>query len=131
MVKSNSQLCINTWAIGGFLQCTVPTQFRFQCTYCTLSTVNTAGNLEWETRKEGTEGCFSVHAKGNCASIQLTNNIQQEWYSTSCVTVVYIWDPSFSITPVGAMPCIRNMVGTFVQAGAIGGEYGMDDVIFL
>lgn len=27
------------------------------------------------------------------------------------------------------MSCIGNMVGTFVQASAIRGEYGMNDVI--
>lgn len=89
----------------------------------------------WNGRpeEEGTEGCFrSVHAKGNCASIQFTNNtVNRIWYSTSCITVVYIWDSSFSIAPVGAMSRIRNMVGTFVQASAIGGEYGMNDVILL
>lgn len=81
--------------------------------------------------EEGTEGCFrSVHAKGTCASIQFTNNtVNRIWHSTSCVTVVYIWDSSFSIATVSAVSCIRNMVGTFVQASAIGGEYGMNDVI--
>lgn len=87
----------------------------------------------WNGRpeEEGTEGCFrSVHAKGNCASIQITNNtVNRIWYSTSCVTVVYIWDSSVSITAVGAMSCVRNMVGTFVQTSAVGGKYGMNDVI--
>lgn len=109
------------------------------CSYTVLVPVNhihysqqSKQQVFWNGRpeEEGTEGCFSVHAKGYCASIQFTNNtVNRIRYSTSCVTVVYIWDSSFSIATVGAMSCIRNMVGTFVQASAIGGKYGMNDVI--
>lgn len=75
------------------------------------------GRLEEE--EEGTEGCFrSVHAKGNCASIQFTDNTVKR-ISASCVTVIYIWDPSFSVASVGSMSCIGNLVSTFVKPSAV------------
>lgn len=103
----------------------VPLNHRyFQCT---------EKQVVWNGRpeEEGTEGCFrSVHAKGNCASIQFTNNtVSWTCYTTSCVTVVYIWDSSFSVSTVGAVSGIRDLVGTFVQARAVGWEYGVNDVI--
>lgn len=84
-----------------------------------------------EEEEEGTEGCFrSVHAKGNCASIQFTNNaVNRSCCTTSCVTVVSIWDSSFSVPAVGAVSGIGDLAGSFVQARAVGWEYGVNDVI--
>lgn len=113
-----------------------PTRFQFDSItgyfQCTEQQVTwNGGPEEEEEEEEGTEGCFrSVHAKGNCASIQFTNNtVNRSCYTTSCVTVVYIWDSSFSVPTVGAVSGISDLVATFVQACAVGWEYGMNDVI--
>ncbi len=132
MVKKQStvHLHLGNWLLRPAINCShtvsVPVNHR-QYSQCSEQQVIWNGRPE----EEGTEGRFrSVHAKGNCASIQFTNTtVNWILYSTSCVTVVYIWDSSFSISTVGAMPSIRNMVGTFVQASAIRGEYGMNDII--
>lgn len=132
MVKKHSavHLHLGHWLLSPAVNCshTVSvTVNHIQYFQCSEQQVIWNGRPE----EEGTEGCFSsVHAKGNCASIQFTNNSMNSiWCNTSCVTVVYIWDSSFSVTTVGTMCCIGNMVGTFVQASAVGGKYGMNYVI--
>lgn len=96
-----------------------------------VSAVNS--RLSWNGRleEEGTKGGASEEPMRTKKTVHLysTPRTVWNWPGLSRVTVVYIWDPSFSIATVGAIPCIGHLVGTFVEAGAIGGEYSVDDII--
>lgn len=90
--------------------------------------------MEWETRSQRHRRVLlKLSCGGNIVHLRefANDSVVRIWCSTSCVTVVYIWDFSFSITPVGALPCIGHVIGTFVEASAIRWEYGMNDVILL
>lgn len=80
MVKKQSAVHLHLGIGCCLLQSIVPTQFQGHLiTYFHCSEQQVIWNGRPE--EEGTEGCFSVHAKGTCASIQFTNNtVNRIWY---------------------------------------------------